>query len=140
MAESILVHFKRVDGKSLRAALDLVGDYAPHYRRWECPAADAWIALAYLCDNGLDDCDDDDVDAVTNELGDLPSHSVTIELCRSRQSSACDLAASVSVRLLRQFGGVVDDTAGGVWTLQEIEASSRKPHGGFLDCYRHGSE
>jgi hypothetical protein len=137
MAEVVLVHFKTADWTSLRPVLDTMADWSDQSQWWMCPSESDCCALLYEYDDMLNELEDAVVDELVQALGDLPNSSLGIQLGRSVQARACDIATDVSVRLLEQFEGIADDTDGGYWTLQELQQQVRKHHGCFLDCYRY---
>ena len=140
MAESILLHFRSADWASLQTVLQPLlsqgGEWTDNHQWWAYPAGCEYVVLVYPDDHCLSEYEDAAVDELVAALGDLPQSSLGIKLRRTRQEQACEVAASLTVLLLGRFEGVVDDTCGGIWTLDQIQRGDRKPHGGFLECYR----
>ena len=138
MAECILLHFRDAGWDDVRVIMDRLGEWSEARQRWACPSWSSWVLLAGKYTELLEEYEDEDLAALTAVLGGLPSSSLAVELRRSAQEAACDLAGELTAELLERFPGVVDDTASGVWTLSELRAGERKEHGCFLDYYRPG--
>jgi hypothetical protein len=141
MAESIALFFRRAGWDEIADEVSRFAEEGVAHRWFYPPPPETSSVILDRDDTCgghlLDEYEPEERARLLAALGGPPSAVLIIELRRSQGRRAVDDAASVAVRLLRRFGGLADDLAGELWTLDEIEGGAGKKRGAFLDVYRH---
>jgi hypothetical protein len=94
--------------------------------------------ILYQYDDILNEYDSNELDQIYAFSNCFPSISLCIELFRSKKEFACKSATTLSVKLLSEFKGVVNDLSENsqFWELKDIINATQKEGQKFLDCYR----
>jgi hypothetical protein len=140
VAESIIIHFATTDWNQLGSWLDARAVHIDH-RRWNYPEPFDPLLYAYEYAEHQTEIDSGDLDRLIRLLGGYPTAALCLQLRSVHGDRSCDVAAQLAEDLLREFGGIADDTfahdGAAYWSLSDLEAGAIRQHGRFLDCYRN---